>query len=88
MKVDTKERYRPRPNQNSYRWDEIGAYVVSTIRYPAALAEANGAGFETLVYSMVDGMWDPDKSGVQSDTEAEAAAAHQAACDRIRGRIQ
>lgn len=84
--MDTRD--RPRPNQNSYRWDEIGGYIVSTIRYPAVVAEANGAGFETLVYSMVDGEWDPDKSAVQSDTEDQAAAAHQAACDRIRGKIQ
>lgn len=78
--------WRPSPNANSYRWDEIGGYVVSTIRFSDSIAEANGARYETLVYSIADGEWGND--GVQSVTEDEAAAAHVAACDRLRGRIQ
>lgn len=88
MKVDTNDRHRPRPGKNSYRWDEIGGYVVSTIRFPPLVAEANGANFETIVYSMTAGEWDYDRSGVHSNTEAEADAAHQAVCDQIRGKIQ
>lgn len=86
--VDSQEKRRPSPNRNSYRWDEIGGYVVSTIRLPEPFEEATGARYETLVYSLSDGEWGVDASGVQSDSEVEADAAHVAACNRIRGRIQ
>jgi hypothetical protein len=79
----------PSPNrQNNFRWDEIGGYVVSTIRLPEEIAAASGAAYETLVYSRVSGAWDIDDDGVQTDTEAEANVAHDAACVRLRGRIQ
>lgn len=79
----------PSPNrQNNYRWDEIGGYIVSTIRFPESFAAATGAAYETLVYSCAAGAWDVDGEGVQTDTEAEANVAHDAACVRIRGRIQ
>lgn len=59
--------HRPRPNrENSHRWDEIGGYVVSTIKFSASLAVANDALYETLVYSIAEGKWDADGSGVQS----------------------
>ena len=86
--VDARERRKPKPSSNSYRWDEIGSYVVSTIRLSDFMAAAVDARYETLVYSCVEGAWDFDGSGVQSVTEAEANAAHVAACDRMRGRIQ
>ena len=86
--VDDRAARKPTPTRDSYRWDEIGNYVVSTVRLPAAMAEIVGARYETLVYSCVDGAWDFDDSNVQSVTEAEADAAHAAACDRTRGRIQ
>jgi len=80
--------YRPTPNRaNNHRWDEIGGYVISTIRLPVSIAVAVDASYETLVYALVDGRWDADGSGVQSESEAEADAAHAAARDRIRGRI-
>ena len=85
--VDSQEKRSPSSNRNSYRWDEIGGYVVSTIRLPEPF-EATGARYETLVYSLSDGEWDVDGSGMQSDSEVEADAAHVAACNRIRGRIQ
>lgn len=85
--VDDRARRKPKPSSNSYRWDEIGNYVVSTIRLPESFAH-DDARFETLVYSFVDGAWDFDRSGVQSETEAEADIAHAGACDRMRGRIQ
>lgn len=68
-------------------WDKVGAHVVSTIRLPDALAEITGLWFETLVYSIAEGAWDADASGVQSATEFEAIAAHLAACARIREKI-
>jgi hypothetical protein len=88
MKVDMRERHSPRPNRNSYRWDEIGGYVVSTVRLPEAITAVSGVRYETLVYSVADGEWNVDGSDTQSVTDAEAAAAHDAACARIRGRIQ
>jgi hypothetical protein len=85
--VDIRKRRRPSPNDNSFRWDEIGGYIVSTVRFSDSISEANdGARYETLVYSIADGEWGSD--GVQSQTEDEAIVAHVAACDRIRGRIQ
>jgi hypothetical protein len=88
MKIDERWLHRPRPNrENTYRWDVIGGYVVSTIKFSASLSVANEAFYETLVYSCVEGKWDVDGTGVHSMTEAEADAAHVAACDRIRGRI-
>lgn len=74
---------------NGYRWDAIGNYIISTIKLPESFA-VDGARYETLVGSTVDGKWewDADGSGKQSETEAEADAAHEAACDRIRRRIQ
>lgn len=74
--------------KNAYRWDEIGGYIVSTIRLPRSLAASTGTLYETLVYSRAEGAWDADGSGVQSATEVEANAVHDAACDRIRGKIQ
>lgn len=85
MKVDAFEKYRPRPSDNSYRWDEIGGYVVSTIKLPDSFV-VDDARYETLVYSIADGTWGTE--GVQSVTEGEADAAHAAACARVRGRIQ
>lgn len=87
VRVDERERYKPSPNRDSYRWDEIGGYVVSTIKLPSSIAAAVDALYETLVYSCSDGAWDADGSGVQSATQADADEAHEAACDRIRGRI-
>jgi hypothetical protein len=87
--VDARTRHKPKPTSASYRWDEIGNYIVSTVHFSDSIAAANeGAHFETLVYSLVEGAWDFDRSGEQSVTEAEAEAAHAAACDRMRGRIQ
>ena len=86
--IDARERRKPKPTANSYRWDEIGNYVVSTIRLSDTMAEAVNARYETLVYSCVEGAWDFDGSGEQSVTEAEADTAHAAVCDRMRGRIQ
>lgn len=83
----TDRRHRLKPRDNSHRWDEIGGYGVSTIKFSASQAEANDALYETLAYSIATGKWDADGSGVQSLTEAEADAAHAAACDRIRERI-
>lgn len=87
--VDARTRHMPKPTNASFRWDEIGNYIVSTVRFSDSVAEANeGARFETLVYSVVEGAWDFDRSGEQSVTEAEAEATHARACDRVRGRIQ
>lgn len=86
--VDARTRHKPKPTSASYRWDEIGNYVVSTVRLSDSIAEAVDARYETLVYSCVEGAWDFDGSGEQRVTEAEADTAHAAACDRMRGRIQ
>lgn len=86
--VDARERRKPTPNPNSYRWDEIGNYVVSTVRLSDSIAEAVDARYETLVYSRVEGAWDFDGSCVQSETQAKADDAHEALCNRVRGRIQ
>jgi hypothetical protein len=87
LTVDAHKRHKPSPTRNSYRWDEIGNYVVSTVRLSESIAEALSARYETLVYSLVEGRWDFDGSGMQSDTDTEADAAHAAACDRVKGRI-
>lgn len=86
--VDARKRHKPSPTRNSYRWDEIGNYTVSTVRLSNSIAEAISARYETLVYSYVQGEWDFDGSGMQSATLAEADVAHAAACDRVKGRIQ
>jgi hypothetical protein len=88
MKVDVRTRRRPSRGQNSYRWDEIGGYLVSTIRLSDAVAAVTGQRFETLVYSIAAGEWDVDDSGVQSPSESAADAAHAAACARITDRMQ
>ena len=68
-------------------WDKIGAYVVSTIRLPDPVAEITGLYFETLVYSIAEGAWDADGSGVQTATEHDARAAHLRASARVREKI-
>jgi hypothetical protein len=86
--VDASTRHKPKPAPNSYRWDEIGSYVVSTVRLSDSIAEAVDARYETLVYSCAEGAWDFDGSGVHSETQAKADDAHEALCNRVRGRIQ
>lgn len=88
MKIDDRVLRKPSPSRNSHRWDEIGGYVVSTVRLPKVTAEFTGLYYETLVYSLVEGRWDADNQGVQSANEAEANEEHLAACARVRGRIQ
>ena len=80
---------KPEKSKNAYRWDEIGSYVISTIRlpFPEAWSAALGARYETLVYAKTFDMWDVDSLGVQSVDTAAADVAHDAACARIRRRI-
>jgi hypothetical protein len=88
MDIDARTRRRPSPNRNSYRWDEIGGYVISTIRLPDEYVKATGQRFETLIYSLAAGEWDVDGSGVQTTSESAADAAHAEACALIRARVQ
>lgn len=85
-KVDEalREPRKPSPSRNSYRWTEIDGYIVSTVSLP----ESYEMQYETLVYSIVDGKWDSDGSSVQRVCKVAANAAHDAACARLRGRIQ
>jgi hypothetical protein len=76
------------PSRNSYRWDEIGSYIVSTVRLPESFTATLAVRYETLVYSSIEGQWNFDASGVQSSTGDEADYAHAAACDRVMARIQ
>jgi hypothetical protein len=86
MDVSSKiPRHRPSPNDSSHRWDEIGNYIISTVRFCDSIAEANGARYETLTYSIVDGEW---RDGIQSETREQADVAHVAACALIRENIQ
>lgn len=79
-----------------YRKDRIGPYIVSTARFPDELAALIGARYETMVFCLggddartlhVD-EWEADESAVQTTSTVDADAAHDAACERMRGRIQ
>lgn len=88
MAIDVQDQLRrPRPGPNSYRWDEIGPYIVSTIHLPALLRDVTGAAYETLISAVAD-RWDAIGDGVHTDTQARADDAHDAACERARARIQ
>lgn len=77
----------------SYRRDRIGPYIVSTARFHDELAAVIGARYETMVFRLAEdgaftGEWEPDESAVQTTSTVDADAAHDAACERMRGRIQ
>ena len=58
------------------RRDEVGRYVVSTVRLPDGV-------YETMVRNP-QGEWDFDESGVHSSDEKEANTRHEEAMERCR----